>query len=128
MASSRPTVFVCGATGFQGGAVARHLLKLGWGVHAVARDPNSKQAMALSAAGAQLTKGDWDDPESLRSSMAGCTKMFLGLPTTIDDFDRERRQAVSIVDIARKAGVTQVVATTSLGVSRTSTYAVAQTA
>lgn len=124
MASSRPTVFVCGATGFQGGAVARHLLKLQWGVHAVVRDLESKQALALSAAGAQLTKGDWDDPESIRSSMAGCSKMFFNLVVTMDDFDRERRQAVAIVDIARKAGVTQVVATTTLGVSCRSTPAI----
>lgn len=107
--------------------MARHLLKLQWGVHAVVRNPESKEALSLSAAGAELTKGDWDNKDSLRSSMAGCSKMFFNLAITMDDFDRERRQAVSIVDIAREVGMDQVVAATTLGVSRRSTCAIIQT-
>ncbi|RYP45733.1 hypothetical protein DL768_007974 [Monosporascus sp. mg162] len=38
--------------------------------------------------------------------------------STIDDFDRERRQAVKILGIAKAAGVKQIATSTSLGVSR----------
>jgi uncharacterized protein YbjT (DUF2867 family) len=46
------TVVVTGATGKQGGAVARGLLKQGHKVRAVTRDPNSSLAKSLAHAGA----------------------------------------------------------------------------
>jgi hypothetical protein len=45
------TVVVTGATGKQGGAVARGQLKQGHKVRAVTRDPNSSQAKSLADAG-----------------------------------------------------------------------------
>jgi len=48
------TVVVAGATGKQGGAVARGLLERGHRVRAVTRDPNSTQAKSLADAGATL--------------------------------------------------------------------------
>lgn len=117
MPSSNPTVFVTGATGSQGGAVARKLRDLSWNVHAIVRSPDSPPSVSLAAAGVSLTEGDWDNDEALRAGLAGCDKLFLCLMPTPEDPDRERRQAVNILRIAREAGVTQVVATTSLGVS-----------
>ena len=40
--TGRIKVLVAGATGQQGGAVARHLLGDGWEVRALVRDPNKK--------------------------------------------------------------------------------------
>ncbi|KAF3763268.1 hypothetical protein M406DRAFT_49536 [Cryphonectria parasitica EP155] len=122
MATQSLSVFVCGVTGNQGGAVAKRLLELNWNVHATVRDLESPKAVALEAAGVKLTQGDWEDEEALKTSIAGCSKMFINLVSTWDDFDRERRQAAKIVDIAKESGVKQVILSTSLGVSRTFTY------
>jgi len=47
--SRRDRVLSTGATGRQGGAVARHLLADGWRVRAVTRDPGSAAAARLAA-------------------------------------------------------------------------------
>src|SRR5919199_1723629 len=60
------TMIVTGATGRQGGAVARHLLQAGWRVRALTRDPTSRKARALQALGAELVRGDMADRASLR--------------------------------------------------------------
>jgi uncharacterized protein YbjT (DUF2867 family) len=112
-----PTIFITGATGSQGGALSRELIGRGWTVHSTTRNPASPRAAALAAAGVKFTKGEWDDEHALRDGMAGCTKLFLCLMSDIVEPDRERRQCLSICNIAREAGVTQVVSSTSLGVS-----------
>jgi len=55
------TVVVTGATGKQGGAVTRGLLKRGHKVRAVTRDPNSSQAKSLANAGATLVTASLED-------------------------------------------------------------------
>ncbi|KAI0884560.1 NmrA family protein [Annulohypoxylon maeteangense] len=115
--TSSPTVFVLGATGNQGGAVARQLRALHWNVHALVRDLLSPGAIELAAAGGILTEGTWDNTDALKDGIAGCDKLFLNLVPCIEELDRERQQAVNIVNIAKAAGVTQIVSTTSLGVS-----------
>jgi uncharacterized protein YbjT (DUF2867 family) len=54
-------VLVTGATGHQGGATTRHLLKDGWQVRALVRNPVSAAAQALAQAGAVVAAGDMDD-------------------------------------------------------------------
>lgn len=115
-ASTNPTVFICGATGSQGGALAHQLRELNWTIHATVRNLASPAAQSLQAAGVQLTQGDWDDSVALKSAIAGCDKLFLCLLPDFSDMERERRQAEGIVKIAKAAGVSQVVASTSLGV------------
>ncbi|KAK7716628.1 hypothetical protein SLS63_011052 [Diaporthe eres] len=114
--SANPSVFICGATGSQGGALAHQLRELNWGVHATVRDLTSPAAQSLEAAGVHLTQGDWDDSVSLESGMIGCNKLFLCLLPDFSDMDRERRQAERIVKIAKAAGISQVVSSTSMGV------------
>lgn len=61
--TDRPLVLVTGATGAQGGSVARHLLRSGrWAVRAVTRDPRSAAAAALTALGADVVACDLTDP------------------------------------------------------------------
>lgn len=114
--SMKPTVFICGATGSQGGALTHQLRAMDWAVHATVRNLESGPAKLLKAAGVQLTQGDWDDAAALKSAMTGCDKLFLCLLPDFSDMNRERRQAEAIVKIAQDAGVGQVVASTSLGV------------
>jgi uncharacterized protein YbjT (DUF2867 family) len=62
------TIVVTGATGNQGGATARHLLADGWHVRALVRDDTAPAATALAAAGAELVRGDLDDPASVATA------------------------------------------------------------
>jgi len=104
-----PTAYVSSATGTQGGAVARQLRALGWGVHATTRNTTSAAALALSAIGVRVSRGDWDDKAALAASLAGCQKVFLNLFPDLQNPTRETQQAEAILDLAKAAGVTQVV-------------------
>lgn len=64
-------VFLTGGTGFIGQATARALLRRGWQVIALVRDPASRAAKALQAAGARPVKGDVTRPESMAAGMPG---------------------------------------------------------
>ncbi|KAF4452230.1 nad dependent epimerase [Fusarium austroafricanum] len=100
-----PTAFVSGATGCQGGAVARYLRSKDIAVHALARDPASKRAKALEAIGVKLTHGDYDDKEALQQAMSGCTGLFLVLMPDFTDLTAERLWATNILDAGKAAGV-----------------------
>lgn len=90
--TQKHTVFVCSATGFQGGALARQLRQLGWEVHSTTRDLGSPAAIALHNIGVKLTQGDWEDTEALKSSITGCDKLYLCLMPNWDIPTQEPRQ------------------------------------
>ena len=60
--SQQAPVLVTGATGRQGGAVARNLIALRIPVRALSRDPNKPLAQALARSGAEVVAGDLGDP------------------------------------------------------------------
>ncbi|KAH7265044.1 uncharacterized protein BKA55DRAFT_590441 [Fusarium redolens] len=102
---STPQVFVSGATGCQGGAVARYLRSKDIAVHGLARDPNSEKAKALETIGVKLTPGDYDNKEALKEAMKGCTGLFLVLMPDFTDLTAERRWATNVLNIGKEAGV-----------------------
>jgi uncharacterized protein YbjT (DUF2867 family) len=69
-------ILVTGATGRQGGAALRHLLQRGFRVRALTRDPEKPAAQALRAKGAEVVKGNLNDPASLGQAMAGVYGVF----------------------------------------------------
>ena len=109
------SVLVTGATGMQGGAVARTLQDAGIRVTALVRDPGSAQARALEQEGITLAAGDLEDPASLVSACSGRTAVFSVQPAPFADKDSERRQAGNLVRAARDAGVRQLVHTSVSG-------------
>src|ERR1700740_2004145 len=75
--STKRSVLVTGATGQQGGAVARALLSRGHRVKALARKPDSDAARQLMSAGADLMTGDLGDAASVLRAASGVGTMFL---------------------------------------------------
>ena len=104
-------VAVTGATGQQGGAVARKLLKEGWQVRALTRDAHKPAAQELAALGAQIVPGNMDDRSELDAAFKGAYAVFsvqnFWLPTV--GFDGEVRQGKNVADVAKAAGVEQLV-------------------
>ncbi|KAI9150819.1 NmrA-like family domain-containing oxidoreductase himF [Paramyrothecium foliicola] len=111
------TVFVCGATGSQGGGAARQLRVRGANVHAITRNLDSAAAQELQSLGVKMWTGHYDDTELMKKAMAGCSGIFLNLMANLTDFDDEVRQARSVLAIAHEAGITHVVYTTGAGVN-----------
>ncbi len=74
------TVLVAGATGHQGGAVARLLLDRGHHVRALARDPQSRAADDLRALGAEVLAAELEVFESVERAAEGADAFFLVTP------------------------------------------------
>jgi uncharacterized protein YbjT (DUF2867 family) len=108
-ATRQETIVVTGATGHQGGAVARHLLEAGWRVRALTRDPTSAKARALAARGAEVVRGDMGEAASLRPVFAGAYGAYSVQNPMIGGLDAEVRQGQTVGDVAREAGVHHVV-------------------
>ncbi len=100
---------VMGATGRQGGAVTRHLLADGRRVRAVTRDPGSKAAKALIAAGAEVVPADMSSPETLRDAFAEARGVFSVQNPMISGEEEEVAQGRNVADAAAEAGVAHVV-------------------
>ena len=64
-------VLVTGATGQQGGQVARNLVRNGHTVRALVRDPGSAKSAELKALGIELVPGDFSTFQSLKTAMGG---------------------------------------------------------
>ncbi|MBW1722022.1 MAG: NAD-dependent epimerase/dehydratase family protein [Deltaproteobacteria bacterium] len=64
-------VFLTGGTGFLGQPLTQKLIQRGWEVIALVRNPDSTQAKAIKAMGAQLVKGDITESGSMREAMGG---------------------------------------------------------
>lgn len=61
------TYLIVGATGLQGGAVAREMLKHGQPIRILTRRVKSHRAEALAKLGAVVVEGDLSRPESRRT-------------------------------------------------------------
>lgn len=109
---SRKTILVFGATGAQGGSVARALLARNqFNVRALTRKPDSAAAQQLKALGAEIVKGDLDDPASLDAALQGCYGAF-GVTNFWEHFDKEGPQGRNLVEAVAKAKIQHFVFST----------------
>lgn len=102
-------VAVTGATGRQGGAVARHLLAGGWRVRALTRDPSSAKAQRVAEAGAEVVPADMADIATLRTAFAGAHGVFSVQNPMICGYEGEIAQGRNVGDAAAESGVRHVV-------------------
>jgi len=93
-------VLVIGATGRQGGAVARRINRSGKVVRALTRHVDRPPARALSSAGIEVVAGDLSDPDSLRRAADGVDVIF-AMTVANDRPEDEIAQGSAIVDAAR---------------------------
>ena len=111
--STRKIITVFGATGAQGGGLARSILAERNGpfaVRAVTRNVDSDAARALAEAGAEVVAGDVDDADAVARAMDGaygafCVTFFWAHFSP----EREIGEARTMAGAARAAGVQHVI-------------------
>jgi uncharacterized protein YbjT (DUF2867 family) len=106
-------VAVVGATGAQGGGMARAILadpKGGFAARALTRKTDSDKARALAKQGAEVVAADLDDVESLKRAFAGAYGAFC-LTNYWELFspEKELAQARNMAQAAKAAGVRHVI-------------------
>src|SRR5664279_1785543 len=109
MPDTKKIIAVVGATGAQGGGLARAILndKSGaFAVRAITRDPNSEKARALAALGAEVVAANVDDLKAMEKAFAGAHGAFC--VTFFWDHmnpEREKAEANNMANAAQDAGV-----------------------
>jgi len=111
--ANRRIIAVTGATGAQGGGLARAILDEpdgGFAVRAITRNPGSDKARELAAHGAEVVAADVDDPASLRKAMAGawgayCVTFYWAHFSP----ERELAEAGNLAQAVRDAGLGHVI-------------------
>lgn len=108
MTDQKHSILVLGATGRQGGSVAKALLKAGWNVRALVSDPGKPAALALQEAGVELMRGSFEDMETVRAAMKGAHGVFSVLPGNLAA-EQEERYGTSIADLAVESDIAHFV-------------------
>ena len=111
--AEKKIIAVLGATGAQGGGLARAILKdrdAGFAVRALTRDPNSPKAQELARLGAEVVAADVDDEKSLQRAFTGahgafCVTFFWAHFSP----EKEMAEVAAMAKAAKAAGVQHVV-------------------
>ena len=106
-------ITVFGATGAQGGSLARAILNdpnSEFAVRAVTRDPQSEKAKALAAKGAEIVQADIDDAASLKAALKGAYGAYF-VTFFWDHYSPEREisEAKTMAAAAKEAGLKHVI-------------------
>jgi uncharacterized protein YbjT (DUF2867 family) len=105
------TIAVIGATGQQGGGLARAILEDGaFKLRAITRKPDSDKARALRKAGAEVVVADIDDVESLVRAFNGAYGAFV-VTNFWEHFspEKEKQQARNLAEAVQRAQVEHVI-------------------
>ena len=108
MTNGKLPILVFGATGRQGGAVARALLQAQRPVRALVRDSAAPKSVALHDAGVELVQGSFEDIEVIRAAMRDTYGVFSVLPGNLAQ-EEEVRAGIAIADLAAESGVAHFV-------------------
>lgn len=109
MTTHTKLILVTGATGQQGGAVARALLNNGQKIRIMTRHPD--KAAELAKAGAEVVKGDLTNQADLQAAVRGIYGVFAMSTPFEAGMDAEVRQGVLLADAAKQAGAIHYVYT-----------------
>jgi uncharacterized protein YbjT (DUF2867 family) len=110
---NRPIITVFGATGAQGGGLARAILndpERRFALRAVTRKPGGSAAQEIEQAGAQIVLADLDDGRSVQRAMEGAHGVYL-VTNFWEHFSAEKElaQAQCMAVAAAQAGVRHAV-------------------
>jgi len=107
--SGKKIIVIFGATGAQGGGLARAILNDSnseFAVRAVTRDPDSEKAKELIAMGAEVTAGDVDDIQSIKRALEGAYgAYFVTFFWAHYSPEKEMAEAKNMAAAAREAGL-----------------------
>jgi uncharacterized protein YbjT (DUF2867 family) len=111
--AEKKVIAVVGATGAQGGGLARAILADpagGFVCRAITRDPGKDQSRALARQGADLVQADLDDVGSLEKAFAGAHGAYC-VTNFWEHFsaEKEKAQARNMAAAARTARLTHVI-------------------
>jgi uncharacterized protein YbjT (DUF2867 family) len=111
--SDKKVIAVVGATGAQGGGLARAILADRgdeFAARALTRDPSKEAAQALASAGAEVVQADLDDEQSLRRAFSGAHGAFC-VTNFWEHFSAEKEiaQAGNMARAAKAEGLRHVV-------------------
>jgi len=111
--AEKKVIAVVGATGAQGGGLARAIAadKDGpFAARAITRQPGSDKAKALAALGVEVVAGDADDPAGLDAAFAGAYGAFC-VTNFWEHFSAEREgvQATHMARATKRAGLKHVI-------------------
>src|SRR5215472_9184204 len=102
-------ILVTGATGQQGGSLARILLQKKHKVYALTRSTQSPAAQHPKNKGAILVQGNLDDSDFLKRAIKGVDSIFLMGTPFEDGPEAETRRGKQVVDIAQEEKIQHLV-------------------
>ena len=108
------TIFVTGATGNQGGAVVKSLLNNGFKVKALTRNPVSPASKKLNGLGAEVVKGDLNDPSGFRNHLSGTYGIFCAL-TFANGINEEIDQGIRLANLAKSYNISHFLYSSVIG-------------
>lgn len=113
-------ILVTGATGQQGGSLARLLLQKRHKVYALSRgrDGQSSAAQDLVNKGANIVKGDLNDPDSLQNAVKDIESIFLMGTPFEDGTEGEIRRGKLMADIAKENKIEHLVFSSVVGADK----------
>ncbi|XP_072496501.1 nmrA-like family domain-containing protein 1 [Notamacropus eugenii] len=109
--AGKKIIVVFGATGSQGGSVARAILEgKDFSVRALTRDVTKPAALALQDLGAEVVKCDLNDQGSVKEALKGAYGAFL-VTNYWDNFSKEKevQQGKIVADVSKQLGLKHVV-------------------
>jgi uncharacterized protein YbjT (DUF2867 family) len=110
---AKKIIAVFGATGAQGGGLARAILNdknSEFAVRAITRDTNSDKAKALAAIGAEVVAADIDDPKSMQKALEDAYgAYFVTFFWAHFSAEKETAEAKNMAEAAKLAGLKHVI-------------------